>query len=267
MKLIYGIVLKNTFYSNNAKYRLSNVDDGIYAIDIMADNIVDSIVPADMNEFEKYVKTSAKMNFIYGISFKDGFVPLNIIKWKNHNLPIKLSNTVSDDWEIIKILHIYHENIFFYIENSMNNLSMKLLELKEIFDENKSLNDIKGVTPEMRFIFSLHLFAKAQEEIEFQKLKEEEYRQTAEGRIKTIIERSQGQLISFKEHINRGYEINWTAKGETINTLVNYQFAVIEAGFCVSGYDKTQSLSSVVNLLKDYKEEGSHINKTRDRRG
>lgn len=265
MKLIYGIVLNNTFYSNNAKYRLKDVANGIYAIDIMADNIVESIQPADILEFEKYVKKSDKMNFIYGYAFKKGFIPTNIVKWKNTKLPIQLPNSVSDEWEIVKVLNIHHENIFFYIENVMNNLSLKLFELKDIFETNLGIQNIKGVTPEMKFIFSLHLFAKEQEELARLKLLEEEYKKTAEGRIKTIIERSNGKFISFRELINRGYEVIWEAEYETINTLVDYNFRVIEAGFCVSGYDKTQSLGSVINLLKDYTKEGSQINVTRRR--
>jgi hypothetical protein len=37
----------------------------------------------------------------------------------------------------------------------------------------------------------------------------------------------------------------------------------LEAGFCVSGYDKTQSAHSLVPLIKNYLDNGDYIHKTR----
>jgi hypothetical protein len=51
----------------------------------------------------------------------------------------------------------------------------------------------------------------------------------------------------------------WHFEDTKINTLLDKNFRVIEAGFCMSNYDRTQSARSVVHVLRDYKRDGSYI--------
>jgi len=62
---------------------------------------------------------------------------------------------------------------------------------------------------------------------------------------------------------NIGFEVTWKLHGHKIRTLLDKNFKVMEAGYCVSGYDRTQSAKSVVNLLKDYVEDGDGVVITR----
>jgi hypothetical protein len=260
-KLTYGAVLDGTFFSDNMRVNVS-VDDGFYSIDVESDEYLDSIQPADMIEFNNYVKKAKRMNYIYGYSFLDKFIPMNCINWK---LPVEIRNSVADDWEIIKVLQIT-ENPgifkFIYFESVFNNLTPKLLELKDLFNAGKNIIGIKDVTPEMRLLFSFHLFEKQKKEIELQKLKEAEFRKTVGGRLKTIIEATGGTLIEYKT-MNRGYEVVWEYANERFNTWTDKNFHVIEAGVCVDGHDKIHSMSSIINVVKLGVEEGIRFHKTR----
>lgn len=259
--LIYGIVVNGVFYSNHTTITVNNVDNGLYSIDITADDVLTSIEPADLFELEKFVRKSNKMFFLHGYSFHDGIIPMNPIKYPT--VPIKVLGSIANEWEYIKVLSIPDKGIYYFFDISPNSLQEKLFNVKDCFDKSIPLKDIKHITSEMRILYNFHSFEKIKKELELKKLKELEYKKTAEGYLKTIIEESGGKLISFIERNGRGYEVTWSAERETINTMVDYNFRVIEGGFCMSGYDKTQSMSSVVKVLKDYKEDGSHIHKTR----
>jgi hypothetical protein len=260
MKLVYGIVLHNKFISDNMYVNVKNVSDGLYVIDVESDDYLKSISIADIMEFDKYVKKAKKMEYIYGLSFQDSFIPFNVIKWKK--FPIKLLNSSAHDWEVVKVLHIIHRDIFYYVESVINKLSEKLFELGSVFERRGSLSGIKDVIPEMRILYSLHLFEEERKKIEAQKLAEAEFRKTVGGRLEYIITQSGGKLEKY-DVVSKGYSVTWSVGGDKINTLIGKNFHVIEAGFCVSGYDRTQSMSSIVNLLKEYHDEGSHIVKQR----
>lgn len=260
--LIYGVVIGNRFLSSNMDVKVES-ENGLYSIDVSSKEYLKSIQPADIIEFSNFVKKNKKMEFVNGFSFKDGMIPFNIIKWKRFKIPIYVNNLISDEWEVIKVLYIHHKNVFFYIESLFSKLQNKLFEIKEIFDNKKSIKNIKEVTPEMRILFTFHNFERIRIEKEIEKKKIEEYKKTLEGRLKLTIEEAGGRLISYSIKQGRGYEIIWSSNNETINTFLDNNFRVVEAGFCVSGYDRTQSMGSVVNLLKTYKDQGSHIHRTR----
>ena len=262
-KLVYGVVKDRVFYSDNMCVNVT-VDNGLYSIDVDSDEYLDSITPADLIEFDSYVKKAKRMNYIYGYSFLDTFIPMNCMKWR---FPVKLVDSLADEWELIKVLQVPTKGVaqffFYYIGNSSNSLSNKLFELKDLFESGKNLIGVKDITPEMRLLFTFHLFEKAKKEIELQKLKEAEFRMTVGGRLKAIIEATGGTLIEHKTLNNRGYEVIWEFANERFNTWIDNNFHVIEAGVCVAGHDKIHSMSSIVNVVKLGVAEGERFHKTR----
>ena len=258
-KLIYGAVLDGTFYSDNMKSKVS-VKDGFYSIDVMSGEYLNSITPADMIEFNNYVKNAKRMNYIYGISFLNKFVPFYSIKWR---IPIEIQNSVADEWEVIKVLHFTESNKFIYIESVFNAISIMLSELKDLYNDNKTLAGVKNIIPEMRMVFGLHMFEKSRKELELLKLKESEFLKTVDGRLKTVIEATGGTLIEYKKLNNRGYEVIWQFESERFNTVIDESFHVIEAGVCVAGHDTIHSMSSIINVVRLGIEEGTEFHKTR----
>ena len=73
-----------------------------------------------------------------------------------------------------------------------------------------------------------------------------------------------GATVDFVKKNNRGFEVQWTMSGYTINTQLDKDYRVSEAGFCVSNWDGTQSARSLVHLLDEYTTDGhSYVNRTR----
>ena len=125
-------------------------------------------------------------------------------------------------------------------------------------NNSSSIDGIKGLTPEMRVIFTFHILEKKRIEMEKRRKEMEE----PINMIRSIMSTSGATVTSVKK-VNRGYEVLWNSAGYTINSLLSNDFSVISAGFCVSGYDTTQSASSVVKLLQDYVDQGDYIHRTR----
>lgn len=247
---IFGVILDNIFYSNRMEKKLRGLyDNGIYSIDMTSDNFLDTIEPADIDEARKFFNKASRIKLIRGISFHDGMIPENPVKYKK--LPIKVSDPTYDDFQEIEIVEVRGKACFF-LRPLMTNRSYVLMDLAEALEAKKyDISSMKDLTPEMRVAFTFHVLEKRKKEME-----------EPVKAIKVIMSECGATVDSVKK-TNYGYEVRWHFGRNHINTLLDKDFRVAEAGFCVSGYDRTQSAKSVVNLLQDYVEEGSYIHKTR----
>lgn len=254
MDNIFGIVINNKFYSNRMEFKV-NIANGIYSLDMSKDDFKSHLNIADIEQAIKFFRKSSKINVIKGISFHDNIVPENPVSFKK--IPLKVLDATFDEWEEIEVVSLQN-GIVYFLRNIFSNKSYAIMDAKNCFDKNDSIVNLKGITPEIKMVFTFHNLEKLK--IEMEKKRQEEL--IPEKIIEKLIEGSNAKFISFKK-VNRGYEVLWESDGHMINTLLNNNYGVIEAGFCVSGYDRTQSLSSVTKLLKDYVEEGSYIHKTR----
>ncbi|GJQ44098.1 MAG: hypothetical protein JETCAE03_35960 [Ignavibacteriaceae bacterium] len=261
--LIYGIVNKGKFYSDNMEVPVK-IEDGIYSIDVSSDDYLDSISVADIFEFEKYIKNKPKMEFVTGYTFgANQVVPMDYIKWEKNGFPtITNDNLRLEEWSLGKFLHIPTKKIFFFLEYVFNSLYERLQEVRNHYDKNKPLLDLKEITPEMKLVYAFNLLEKLRIEEELKKLKEAEFRKTVLGRVETIISNSGGTFMSLKTYKN-GYEIVWRMGRYNLNTYMNKNFGIIEAGFCLSGGDRKHTLNSIVKLLGDYIREDQHFAITR----
>jgi len=258
---IYGIINKGIFYSDNAEIKAKNVEDGIYSVDVEADDYPTFEV-ADIFEFEKYAHDKPKMEFVNAYIYgANEVVPENYMKWKS-SLIVTNENIRLDNWQIGKFLYIPTKKIFFFLEYVLNALYEKLQEVRNYYDLNKPLLDLKEITPEMRLVYSFNQLEKIRIEQELKKLKEAEFRKTVLGRIEKIISDSGGTFLSLKTYKN-GYEIDWKMGAHKINTYMNKNFAIIEAGFCLSGGDRKHTLNSITKLLGDFISQGDHFSITR----
>lgn len=271
--LVFGIVNKGTFYSDNMEVSLKPKgnrfyipEDGIYAIDVESDDYLNSLEVASVFDFENYVKKRPKMQIINAYTFK-GFevIPFDYIKWqKITKVPMTITNDnfLLDEWQIGKFLYIPHKNILYFYDYKYDNLYEKLQDVKNHFESNKPITDIKQITPEMRFLYTFHRLEKLRIEQEIKKAKEAEYRKTVVGRVETIIKESGGEFIAVKSY-QKGYVVDWKMGGYTLNTFMDKNFSIIEAGFCLSGGDRNHTIVSLTKLMGDYIENDEHFSITR----
>ena len=66
--------------------------------------------------------------------------------------------------------------------------------------------------------------------------------------LRRAVERGGGQLISATA-CQQGWNVTWKRGGVTHTSLVDAHLNVLTAGFCLSGQDRFQDLTSLVSLL------------------
>lgn len=141
-----------------------------------------------------------------------------------------------------------------------------LWKTKELFDEGKSIHKVPGITPELRLLYTLYSFDKIKREQELAKLAQEEFLRSLTGRLKSSIELAGGIYIDHREVARGRIEVDWKLGRKEFNTLLNSDFSVIEAGVCVSGDDRRHNISSLVNRVSDFEDEGSYYEILRTRK-
>jgi len=270
---IFGLAIDGTFYSNRMKFPTS-IENGIYAVDMDQDDFKASMVPADIDEAIKFFRKASRIKVVRGISFQDGIIPENPVAYRT--LPLRVKDATYDVLEEVEVA-IPQDGPAYFMRIISTEKAFPLLEVRNALENKTDINLIKGVTPEMRIVYTFHYLEmereRIQKEIEEKQKKIEETREKLKKEmenptnfIKHSME-SSGAIVHSVKKVNRGFEIVWSAVGYTINTLVNFSFRVIEAGFCTSGHDNTQSVGSVGKLLRDYVQQHDGIHITRSRGG
>lgn len=265
--IVYGVVIANKFYSNRMEFftkkRMAN---GIYSIDMECDDFKNQLSPANVDDAIKFFRKASNLKVFRGISFRDGIIPENPVAFKE--IPLKVIDATYDDFEEVEVVSLLNGSNYF-LRNVTTNKAYALMDVKAALDSDAKIDALKGIPPEIRILYMFHVL----EKIEQKRLELEEKRKLlAQEEAKRLLEpvaairnamESSGATVRSVKKVNRGFEVVWQQDGHTINTLLDTHYKVISAGFCVSGYDDTQSARSVVNLLKDYVRQGDHIHLTR----
>jgi hypothetical protein len=71
-----------------------------------------------------------------------------------------------------------------------------------------------------------------------------------------------GVKVAGVKKTNRGFTVSWEFEGHRMVTMLDKQFRVVNAGYCVNHNDRILSMRSVVNVLKDGVRDGERINPT-----
>jgi hypothetical protein len=266
---IYGIMIDGIFYSNRMKIRLEH-PNGIYGMDMSKDDFKASIDSCDIDDAIKFFRKASKIKVFRGISFHDGIIPENPIAFQS--IPIKVKDATFDEFEEIEVA-VPQDGPCYFLRIVSTEKAFPMLEVKDALDTKVDINTIKSVTPEIRIVYTFHFLEREMQRIEEEnrkklelqiKLKQQFEQEMKEpsNYIRKVMSDS-GATVSSVKKVNRGFEVIWSAMGHTIHTLLSKSYNVIEAGFCTSGHDTTQSVSSVAKLLQDYVSEGSYIHRTR----
>jgi len=249
---IYGVVANGIWYSNRSEFKMSGIENGIYSMDTEADDFRETIAPANIDDARKFFSKASKIELIRGISFHDGIIPENPVGYKR--LPLKVEDPTFDEFEEVEVA-LLKGKLCYFLQVVYGGKSYALMDVKDAFENKKLLDGIKDVTPEMRVVYTFHWLERKREELRKELLEPQKI-------IKRLMEES-GAAIEFVKKNNRGWEVQWSADGYTINTQLNNDYRVVEAGFCVSHWDGTQSARSLVNVLHDYVKDRSYVNPMR----
>jgi len=241
----YGAVVDGTFYSNRMERRLTApTDNGIYSLDMDADDFWSTLTIANIQDAVSFFRKASKIHVIRGVSFHNGLIPENPVAFTK--IPIAVMDGIFEEFEYVEVA-IIKNRFCYFLQTLAGNEAYALMDIKERFEKGKTIADLKGLTPPMRVVFSFHsLEKKHKEELEPLNV------------IKSSFADSGANIRKIKP-VAMGYEVIWELDGYTINTLLNKNYRVIEAGFCVSGDDRVLTARSVANVLKTYVEDGDHV--------
>ena len=249
--LVYCVVSDGIIYSNRIERKApKDLPNGVYSMDMDQDDFIASLAPADISEATKDFRKASKMQVLKGISFHDCFVPENPVKFPQ--LPIKVKDATYDEFEEIEVV-IAREKVCYFLQTLSTGKAYLLMDLAEASKkgDDEFLKKTSGITPEMRIVYAYHLMERRK--------KEESEPVNA---IKIQMEQA-GAKVSKVKKTNNGFDVTWSWDGVAVVTQLDKNFRVVHAGYCVSGYDNTQSARSVVNLMQTYRKEGSYIYVTR----
>jgi len=255
-------VINGIGWSNSRKFSLPVEEDGWYKIHY-GDNVA-SIRKATPLEI---LKKQEGMKSYIGYPVGEEIIPLNFDNFckKGYGESFRVFFLNEPPWDIVKFVQGEDKN--FYSCGSEVKANRTIInQVKEAFEKNLLINGIKGVTPEIRYVFLLHRMQRdaflAAKELETLHLKEEErqkrieeFRATFPGRLEKTIEDAGGTLVRFSKK-GSNYTVVWKINGQRVNSTIKDDFGIMELGFCASGEDKRHTLSSAIKLAQDYYEHG-----------
>ncbi len=295
---VYGLVINHVFHSNRMEFKTApTVANGIYALDMTRDDFKESMTPADIDSAIRFFRKASKIKVFRGISFHDGVIPENPVSFKQ--IPIRVIDATYDDFEEVEVAMLQNGTCYF-IRVVTTDKAYPLMDVKTAFEEEKgNVEGVKGVSPEIHIAYIFQVLEREEQRRLAEIARLEGLRREAAARriraagertealrkaaelqeaelqvyirqlgepadaIRRGLETSGAKMISIKR-VNRGYEVAWSAAGQRINSLFDHAARVIQGGFCMSGYDETQSATSIAKVLQDYVRDGSHIYITRD---
>lgn len=218
-----------------------------------------------------------KMEIIEGYTIANSLVPLNwdSVKFRfgyNETIPVMFMR--AELWDIIQVAR-WDDKRLYYKDLSYNRDTSVVQKVKERFEAEASLDNIKGVSPELRYIFILLCLQRdnyrALEKLKKLKLSEaekekrlKEFQATLAGRLLKTVNDAGGKLVRWHRQGPDKIVVIWKCGGQRVNSLINLNFRILEAGYCLEHEDRKHSLSSIIPLAKIFQEEEGPLYITRE---
>lgn len=218
-----------------------------------------------------------KMDTMNGYAIADSIVPLNWASAKfrfDYNETIPVMFTRAELWDITQAARWYDKRLYYKGLDYSKDTSI-VRKVKEKFESGSSLDGIKGVTPELGYVYILLCLQRdnyrALEELKKLKLSElekakriKEFQKTLPGRILKTVENAGGAMVRYHRQGVDKIVVVWKLGGQEVNSLLDLDFRVLEAGYCLENEDKKHNLDSIIPLAKIFQEEGGDLYITRE---
>lgn len=238
------------------------VEDGWYWV--FLGNTVRLDRKARPAEVEHAFRDWGEMKRVYALG-EEG-IPINFDNFfhgqDNSSIEVKFLNL--QPFEVAKIIYSYDRRYYYAIQDPAFQRDV-LKQMKEAFEADRTLDNIKGVTPELRYywlILNLQKQAYREfEELERMRISEAEkqkriaeFQATFAGRLQKTIEAADGILLLWSKVNATSYMVHWKVRGtdQVVKSTIRDTMQILSLGFCASGHDREHSLASAVQLAKMY---------------
>ena len=136
-------------------------------------------------------------------------------------------------------------------------------KVREAFEEDRAIDDVKGVTPALAHAFVLESTQRAlareaerraREEAERQQQAAElaRWQETLEGRISLALSHTGAELISWRRNGQRQAVVRYRLAGRRFECVIDTEsLQIMDAGICMSGTDEELNLSSLPSAVRE----------------
>jgi hypothetical protein len=136
-------------------------------------------------------------------------------------------------------------------------------KVREAFEEDHAIDDVKGVTPALAHAFVLESTQRAlvreaerraREEAERQKQAAElaRWQETLEGRISLALSHTGAELVSWRRNGQRQAVVRYRLAGRRFECVIDTEsLQIMDAGICLSGTDEELNLSSLPSAVRE----------------
>ena len=171
------------------------------------------------------------------------------------------------------IASLWEDGRFYYVEPNYSDFS--IFEIRNSFEDERPIDDLKGVTPELRTLFLFHtlerdqqkaILAEAQRAAAEQKqaADEQERMKDVAYRLTVTFNRAGANILKYSlsgTNLIVDWELN--GSGQRFNSVIDSRTGMVrECGYCCSGDDRRLNMTALVKLAEDYNERRV-IHKTR----
>ena len=151
--------------------------------------------------------------------------------------------------------HILFENVEFESEVEP--------KVRDAFEEERSIDQIKGITPGLAHTYLLESTQRAlarekerraREEAEREKRQAElaRWQETLEGRISLALSHTGADLVSWRRNGERQAVVRYRLGGQRFECIIDTNsLQIIDAGICLSGTDEELNLSSLPSAVRE----------------
>ena len=141
-------------------------------------------------------------------------------------------------------------------------------KVRDAFEEERSIDDIKGVTPALAHTFLLESTQRAlaseaerraREEVQRQKQAAQlaRWQETLEGRISLALSHTGAELVNWRRNGRRQAVVRYRLGGRRFECVIDTEsLQIMDAGICLSGTDEELNLSSLPSAVREAIESG-----------
>ena len=140
-------IVECKFQYNRKKYQVSQCEDGWYEVSLKGN---------DAKIIQSFYGTLENVDYILGFTYNNNLIFQNFDVGKrklNKDIQCELFLNTSQTFSSVKCV-LWEDNRVYYFEPNYSDTS--IYEVKALYDEEKNVGELKGITPELRTLSLFH---------------------------------------------------------------------------------------------------------------